>query len=137
MKMTTYQKWLRKKLKKNGEIRLDSPGTHAWSVPNGVVKITRIKHDEKTIWDGDVISKVEIDIEYRGTIKIHGDCEMGWDKTITPGKYRRWTSTISRNKRVRSCTKDGIMAYLKYFGVNLRWSSDLEIKKIVWKENNI
>ena len=137
MKMTTYQKWLRKKIKKNGEIRIDSAGTHAWSVPNGVVKITRIKYSERTSYDNNIYSDVEIDIEYRGTIKIHGDCDMGWDRTVDPNRFRKWNSTISRNKRVRSCVRDGIVDYLKYFGVNLRWSSDIKIKKVVWKENNI
>jgi len=135
--MTTYQKWLRKKLKKNGEVRITSDGAYAWSVPNGVVKITRIKYNERTIYDGTLVLKVEIDIEYRGTIKINGGDVMGPIKCITPNKFRSWRSTVSRNKRVRSSTRDSIADYLKYFGIMFRWNSDLEIKKIVWEKSDI
>ena len=136
-KQTTYQKWLRKKLKNNGDIRIDTAGLHAWSVPNGVVKITRIKYEERTTYNGDPMPKVEIDIEYTGTIKINGDDVMGPTKCITPYKYRSWRSTISRNKRVRTCTRDGIVNYLKYFGIMFRWNSDLTIKKVVWEKSDI
>ena len=135
--MTTYQKWLRKKLKKSGEVRVTSGGAYAWSVPNGVVKITRIKYNEYTNYDNKTYPKVEIDIEYTGTIKINGDDVMGPTKCITPYKYRSWRSTISRNKRVRTCTRDGIVNYLKYFGIMFRWNSDLTIKKVVWEKSDI
>ena len=136
-KQTTYQKWLKKKLKKNGDIRIDSSGPHAWAVPDGVVTITRIKYSESTNWEGHVTPKVEVDIEYRGIIKLHGNDVMGPDRCIVPGRHRSWRSTISRNKRVRSSVRDGISNYLKYFGIIFRWNSDLEIKKVVWVDSNI
>jgi hypothetical protein len=137
--MTTYQKWLRKKMKRHGELNATTNDS-TFITPNGVVKITRIKYNERTAYDGTVYSSCEVDIEYKGTIKTYGDI-MGPRQSVNINGYggrRSWRSTVQRNSRLRRAVQSSIVDHLKYFGVNLRWNSELTIKKVVWEtwENN-
>ena len=134
--MTTYQKWLRKKMKKHGEFKATTNDS-TFITPNGVVKITRIKYNERTAY-----SSCEVDIEYKGTIKTYGD-NMGPRQSVDVNRYggkRCWRSTVQKNSRLRRAVQLSIVDHLKYFGVNLRWNSELTIKKVVWETweiNNI
>jgi len=137
--LTSYQKWLRKKIKKYGELSATTSDS-SYITPNGVVKITRIKYNERTAYDGTVYSSCEVDIEYKGVINTYGDI-MGPRQSVgynTYGSRRCWRSTIQRNSRLRRGLQSSICDHLKYFGVDLKWDSYLTIKKVVWEtwENN-
>jgi len=137
--LTSYQKWLRKKIKKYGELSATTSDS-SYITPNGVVKITRIKYNERTAYDGTVYSSCEVDIEYKGVINTYGD-NMGPRQSVDVNRYggkRCWRSTIQRNSRLRRGLQSSICDHLKYFGVDLRWNSSLTIKKVVWEtwENN-
>ncbi len=137
--MTPYQKWLRKKIKRHGDLSVTTSDS-TYIIPTGVVKITRIKYDERTAYDGTVYNSCEVDIEYKGVIKTYGDI-MGPRQSVSVNGYgsrRTWRSNIQRNSRLRRGLQSSICDHLKYFGVDLRWNSSLTIKKVVWEtwENN-
>jgi len=126
-------------MKRHGELSTTTSDS-TYIVPTGMIKITRIKYKEHKACDGGAYPLCEVDIEYKGVIKIHGDI-MGPRQSVNINGYggrRSWRSTIQRNSRLRRALQSSICDHLKYFGVNLRWDSNLTIKKVVWEtwENN-
>lgn len=122
-------------IKKYGVIRVDDGNTQ------GVIKITRVNVSPRYSWSSS--DECEIDIEYCGVMDDYL-CTMGPEMEIKPDRpdgsfvyRRRWYSKISRNKCLRSRLSNDIRSRLSYLGLNIRYSHQLKIKKVIWNTIDI
>jgi hypothetical protein len=133
--MEVINKKYYKLIKKYGVIKVDDGNTQ------GVIKITRVVVSPRYSWT--TSDSCEIDIEYCGTLEDIIS-KMGPEREIKPDRpdggftyRRRWYSKIGRNKCVRSRLSNDIRSRLAYLGLNLRYSHQLKIKKVVWNTTDI
>lgn len=133
--MEVLNKKYYKLIKKYGVIKVDDGNTQ------GVIKITRVSVSPRYSWSAS--DNCEIDIEYCGVMDDY-QCTMGPEREIKPdrpdGGYtyrRRWYSKICRNKCVRSRLSSDIRSRLAYLGLDIRYSHQLKIKKVIWNTIDI
>ena len=124
-----------KLIKKYGVIKVNNGYTQ------GVIKITRVSVSPRYSWSSS--DNCEIDIEYCGTLEDIIS-KMGPEREIKPDRpdgsfvyRRRWYSKISRNKCVRSRLSSDIRSRLAYLGLDIRYSHQLKIKKVIWNTIDI
>lgn len=118
---------IKRKLKKHNTINIYENGGKT----KGIVTLRNVK--VKEIYEGRIIC--DVDIVYVGTVDIFGYV-MGPRGRVDngDGAFKRWFSTIQRNKRLRKVLDTPIQNYMKYFGIQFKWYGDFNIKKITWND---
>lgn len=117
-------------VKKYGTIRVNDGFTL------GEITITRCKLTLSTL-NPHNIKRCEVDVIYKGTLQHWGRCMGPSRQLLVPEegwKCFRWGSKVRRNRAFRSNMRNSLIRHLRFFGVDLSYSFDFDIKKIVWDE---